>query len=186
MPRSRAVPWEEWEKLVTNEQSRLETLRASLSNMTYGQTASCRGTEVQEVAGGRAETLSKISTDEIKTHCRLACTLYSPKRSRLGLLSLGFGVLPILLYPLELAGPPLSSPVLAASISQQPLISTPESPASIWQAVGGFDGLLFLNMKLIWFFRVMAGKQNLPISFHTRPPEAIRCVLQLCHHACCL
>ena len=173
--------------MVTNKQSRLEALRASLSNMTYEQSSELPG-NWGAGSGWRegTETLSRISTDEIKTHCRLACTLCAPQNGPGLGCSAAQKNAPHSSLPSGAGRPPLSSPVLAASISQQPLISTPEPLASIWQAVGGFDGLLFLNMKLIWFFRVMAGKQNLPIGSHTRPPEAICCVLQLCHYASCL
>lgn len=96
----------------------------------------------------RTEIFSRISMDEIKTRCHLASTLCAPqplpKRSRLGLLSLGFlGVLlllPILLHPLELAETSPYGPVLVVSITGQPLLSTPEPPASTERAGGGGGG----------------------------------------------
>lgn len=112
------------------------------------------------------EVCSRISSDERKTHCLLACTLCAPPQivqasaAQFGI----WGHSPFF-YTLWSWQAPLSSCALTASTARQPLISTPEPPASIWQAVGGFDGL-FLTMKLIWFLRAMRGKQNLPINSH--------------------
>lgn len=155
--------------MVTSKQSRLDAPRASLSNVMYE-----RSNELPENWGAGSgwswregtEVFSRISADERKTHCLLACTLCAPPRlSRLGLLSLGFGGVPHSYIPSGAGRPLLSSHALAANTAKQPLISTTEPPASIWQAVGGFDGL-FPTMKLIWFLRAMRGKQNLPINSH--------------------